>query len=66
MYTNSGMSVINELGDLLGVSTVWLLHMDGIANSLLFQGVKAKKGYLIEYDTSTKATVFKEASIIAR
>ena len=42
LYTpNTGMSVINKVGDLPGFGTLWL-HCDEIANMLSFDGVKAK------------------------
>ena len=57
VYTNAGMSVINEVGDLPEFITVWL-RGDGIANALSFQTVKAKTTYLIEYNSNI-ANVFK-------
>ena len=49
LYTNSGMSVIDEVGELPGFGTVWV-HRKGIANFLSFNGVKDAAGYQIQYD----------------
>ena len=51
LYTIAGMSVINEVGDLLGFGIVWL-HQDGIDNVLSFRSVKAKMGYKIENNSA--------------
>ena len=61
LYINKGMSVSNEVGDLLGFVIVWL-YQDGIANVLPFKGVKAKKGYKIEYNR-TVIDVFKVITV---
>ena len=41
LYTNAGMSTIDEVGDLPGFGTVWL-HRYGIAHMLSLYSVKFK------------------------
>ena len=48
LYTNPGMSIIDELEDLPGYGTVWL-HRNGIANMLSLRAVKSK-GFQIDYN----------------
>ena len=55
LYTNAGISIIDEVGDLPGFDTVWL-HRDGIANILSLHSVKSK-GFQIDYN-STKEDEF--------
>ena len=54
LYTNAGMSTINELGFLPGFGIVWL-HRDGIANILSLHSVKSK-GSQVEYNSAREDT----------
>ena len=48
LYTNSGKSVIGQMGELPGFGLVWY-HAEGIANVLSFHRVSQTKGFKIEY-----------------
>ena len=49
LHTNTGTSVINEIGDLPGVGTVWV-HREGIANILSFHKLQNDNQFKISYD----------------
>ena len=49
LYTNTGMSSIDEVGSLPGFGTVWL-HRDGISNILSLHAVKSK-GFQVDYNS---------------
>ena len=48
LHTNAGSTIINEIGELPGVGTVWF-HRHGIANILSFHMVQMINGYEIDY-----------------
>lgn len=48
LYTNAGMSIIHQVGDLLAFGPVWY-QPDGIANMLSFNGLTNTPEYKIEY-----------------
>ena len=50
LYTNAGNTIINEIGELPGVGTVWL-HREGIANILSFHQVQENNGFEIDYSS---------------
>ena len=50
LYTNAGNTIINKIGELPGVGTVWL-HQEGIANILSFHQVQENNGFEIDYSS---------------
>ena len=50
VYTNTGTSVINEIGDLPGVGSVWV-HPNGIANILSFHKLQNNNLFEIDYNS---------------
>jgi hypothetical protein len=50
LHTNAGKAIINEVGDLQGIGTVWF-HKDGIANVLSLNGVANTDGYRVSFSS---------------
>ena len=50
LYTKAGNAIINKIGELPGVGTVWL-HQEGIANILSFHQVQVNNGFEIDYSS---------------
>ena len=48
LHTNTGTSIINEIGELPGVGTVWV-HRNGIANILSFHKLQDDNSFKIDY-----------------
>ena len=48
LHTNTGGTIINEVGELPGVGTVWV-HQKGIANILSFHNIQNVNGFEIDY-----------------
>ena len=54
LLTNTGSTVINKIGDLPGVGTVWV-HRKGIVNILSFHGVQEVNKFEINYSIRPNA-----------
>ena len=48
LHTNAGSTIINEIGELPGVGTVWL-HREGIANIVSFHNLLEINNFEIDY-----------------
>ena len=53
LLTNTGSTIINEIGELPGVGTIWV-HWKCIANILSFHGVQEVNKFEIDYSSRPK------------
>ena len=63
LHTNTGMAIVNEVGELPGVGTVWL-YRQGIANILSFHKLQEHNNFEVDYSSRKKAGAMRKSFVV--